>query len=655
MSIQFGKCNFDGRPIAPEELGQVRPLLVAYGPDEEGSICRGNFAALYRAFHTTKESRYEHQPFTLPSGEVLIWDGRLDNREELQNAVSTALSENCTDLEIVAVAYEKWKTEAFAKLIGDWAISIWNPKNWSLILAKDFAGIRHLYYSFEKDQATWCTLLDPLVLHASRSFQLDEEYIAGWLGLFPAASLTPYIGIDSVPPSCFVELKPGERRVIRYWDFDPAQQVCYRTDREYEEHFRIAFAESVRRRLRSDSPIAAELSGGMDSSSIVCMADHVLENHPPKKMDTVSYYDDLDPNWNERPYVEAVERKRGRIGLHVDVGSKDSVSFKLQDSGFIATPACALGRDEAGIQTARFLKARGIRVLLSGIGGDEVTGGVPTPTPELADLLVTMQYLQLARQLKAWALWQRRPWHFLLWEAVREFFPVEKFLTNMRPAPWISSEFAKQHRLALGGYPQRLRLLGGFLPSLQENLHALDVLKRQIAIGSQSPLAVCETRYPFLDRNLLEFLYAVPREQLVRPGQRRSLMRRALQGIVPDEILTRRRKAYVSRQPATVLRERSSELVMIVRSPASSQIKWVDADALVKGMKAVEAGDFGTYLPLIRTVLFEAWFEVATASSWIHIDRRFDVHSKQKRFSSKELEIRKKGVSAHALQQAGNR
>jgi hypothetical protein len=132
-------------------------------------------------------------------------------------------------------------------------------------------------------------------------------------------------------------------------------------------------------------------------------------------------------------------------------------------------------------------------------------------------------------------------------------------------------------------------------------------------------------------------------------------MRRALQGIVPDEILTRRRKAYVSRQPANLLRERSGEISAIVNSSTSSQIVWIDPEGLVKSMKAVESGDFQAYLPLIRTVLFEAWFEVATANSWTHIEPRFDAPSKQKRFSSEELEIRKKGVSTHAVQQAGNR
>ena len=91
MSVQYGKCNFDGNPLDPQDFDRMRPVLAPYGPDGEGYICKDNVGILYRAFHTTKEARQEHQPHILASGAVLIWDGRLDNRNSLiqQLAVST--------------------------------------------------------------------------------------------------------------------------------------------------------------------------------------------------------------------------------------------------------------------------------------------------------------------------------------------------------------------------------------------------------------------------------------------------------------------------------------------------------------------------------------------------------------------------------------
>jgi len=411
MSVQFGKCNFDDRPMDPAELDKVRRLLAPYGPDGQGEICNDNFAIFYCAFHTTSESRKVEQPFTSRSGAVITWDGRLDNREELIGIQSSVLSSHCTDLQIVVAAYERWGTQSFAQLVGDWAVSIWNPGDRTLILAKDFMGVRQLYYSIEKDRVTWCTVLDPFVLFAPRLLRLNEEYIAGWLGAYPAEHLTPYSGIYSVPPSSFVRLTRTTQKLSKYWDFDPCKRVRYTTDAEYEEHFRFAFSESVRRRLRSDRSVLAELSGGMDSSSIVCMADRLTsEGTEHNGVDTISYYNESEPDWNELPYFSRVEEKRGRTGCHLNITSAEFPTLTSDANYFAALPASALRSIETNGELARYMRSHGYRVLLSGIGGDEVTGGVPTPIPELADLLASGSGTLLIRQLRIWALQKRTPW-----------------------------------------------------------------------------------------------------------------------------------------------------------------------------------------------------------------------------------------------------
>src|SRR5258708_2167464 len=163
------------------------------------------------------------------------------------------------------------------------------------------------------------------VRFAGKTLALNEEYIAGWFSMFPAVHLTPCVGIHSVPPSSSVLLGSGKHNISKYWDLDPEKKIRYRTDAEYEEHFRNVFAKAVQRKLRSDSPILAELSGGRDSSSIVCMADTVIGRGAAEtpRLDTVSYYDDSEPNWNERPYFSKVEEKRGRTGCHINVAAQD--------------------------------------------------------------------------------------------------------------------------------------------------------------------------------------------------------------------------------------------------------------------------------------------------------------------------------------------
>jgi asparagine synthase (glutamine-hydrolysing) len=611
MSVQFGRWNFDGKPVDPTYLAEVKPLIAPYGPDGEGAYAISNLCIMYCAFHTTKESRRETQPHVGESGVVIAWDGRLDNRAELICRLRDVLTISATDVSIVAAAYEEWGANCFAKLVGDWALSIWDPKSRSLLLAKDPIGTRHLFYSIDNDQVTWSTILDPLVLLGGKSFALCEEYIAGWFSFFPATHLTPYIGIHSVPPSSSVVIRNGQQTVAKYWDFDPAKQTRYRTDAEYEEHFRVVFAEAVHRRLRSDSPILAELSGGMDSSSIVCMADTLIARGAAEtpRLDTISYYDDSEPNWNERPYFTKVEEKRGRTGTHIDMGKQEPLKFELDSNHFAATPGSANGRpSEPSRQIAACIASQGNRVVLSGIGGDEVTGGVSTPTPELKDLLARGHFKTIAHQLKAWALNKRKPWFHLLFDSAREFFPhaLVGIPKHRRPAPWLNPVFVKRNRAALTGYDDRTKIFGP-LPSFQGNIATLDVLRRQVACSPLSWDLPREKRYPYLDRGMLEFMYSVPRDQLVRPGQRRSMMRRALIGIVPDELLNRKRKAFVSRGPRVAIAAEWPHLVELSQHMLMSSLRIIDSTRFVEALQNIRQGAEVPMVTLMRTLGLELW------------------------------------------------
>jgi asparagine synthase (glutamine-hydrolysing) len=617
MSVQFGKWNFAREPLAIGYLDHVRTLLAPYGPDGERSYSDANVHILYHGFHTTQESLRETQPYTSKSGLVITWDGRLDNRVELLPELKDLQSPNATDVCIVAAILDRFGKKGLAELIGDWAISVWDPREQTLLLATDFLGSRHLYYSLDESQITWSTLLDPLVLCGEKSFVLDEEFVAGWLAFFPAAHLTPYVGIRAVPPSSYILVKNRKVTAGVYWEFDPDKRICYRHDNEYEDHFRIVFAQSVRRRLRSHAPVLAELSGGVDSSSIVCVADLILAQGQTEapQLDTVSYYDDREPNWNERPYFTRVEEKRGRTGCHIDVGDRYPLTFAFNDERFVSTPGAQRYVSRAGKEFTACMLAGGYRVLLSGIGGDEVTGGVPTPIPELADLLARARFQTLAHQLKVWALSRRTTWFHLFWETVRCFLPPLLFSVpeHMRPAPWLMTEFIQRNRSALNGYDTR-RQIRGPLPSLQENLSTLSTLRREIACSSPSIEPLYEKRFPYLDRDLLEFLYAIPREQILRPHQRRSLMRRSLSGFLPDEIVNRKRKAFVSRGPLAAISADWHGVVSLTQQMVSNARGFVNQETFAEVLQQLRNGREFRVVAAMRTLALECWLR--HASDW---------------------------------------
>jgi asparagine synthase (glutamine-hydrolysing) len=487
-------------------------------------------------------------------------------------------------------------------------LSIYQPANHELILAKDFVGVLPLYYRLTSAGVTWSSSLEALLLE-TRELSLSEEYVAAWFTHFPAPHHTPYREIHAVPPGSFVRIVNGRTSTHTYWTFDRAPNIRYKRDEEYEEHFRQVFQESVRRRLRSSRPVVAELSGGMDSSAIVCVADTLISSGAADvpRLDTLSRFDPSDPDWNEQRYFSLVEQKRGRAGSHVDVSQKTRSLPEYRSEDFAAIPAAITDSSGASIQIIETLLAQGNRAILSGTGGDELLGGIATPTPELADLLVRFQFAAFIRQTVAWSLTWKRPMLGLVLETMREFLPLGTFTrdSRRRPPEWIEPRFARRNRTALSAFHRNFRIVGP-LPSFQSNLDALDSLRRQLA--SVAPLCPpFEMRYPYLDRDLWTFVCGIPCQQLLRPRQRRSLMRRALAGIVPAEIIGRPNKGFVARGRMLALSMHWPFLDKLTQDMITAALGMVDAKIFRKTLERARIGQPVPLVAIYRTLTVECW------------------------------------------------
>jgi asparagine synthase (glutamine-hydrolysing) len=255
-----------------------------------------------------------------------------------------------------------------------------------------------------------------------------------------------------------------------------------------------------------------------------------------------------------------------------------------------------------------FLQSHGIRIVLSGIGGDEMTGGVPTPSPELQDLIVEREFRQLAHMLKLWALAKRKPWIHLLSEAIGGFLPssIARRSRKDRAPSWLLGHFNAHFEKFRRDFNPQIRVRGP-LPSFQENMNALQTLCRQIATNELTSVVPNETRYPFLDRSLLEFIFAIPREQVIRPGYRRSLMRRALRGIVPAEVLERRRKAYTSRGPRLAISAEANRNSGLTVNMEAARLGMVNEQLFREAVFSAKNSDDLPFIPLSRTLVLEAW------------------------------------------------
>ena len=621
MSVQLGILSFDGEPISCESLTRLSSTVAAYGPDGETTHCQGPVGFLYRPFHTTAEATAEHQPVVSPRGNIVVWDGRLDNRQELIEQLQDTLRSDTTDAGIVAAAFDRWSTNCLMRIVGDWAISIWNPNNGELILARDYMGIRHLFYYLTPSRVIWCSHLASLAL-ANRNLNVCDRYIAGYLAADPEADLTPYQEIRAVPPGHLVRIRNGKVAFGRFWSPNLRPSIQYNADAEYEEHYRHLFGQAVKRRLRTQSRILADLSGGLDSTSIVCMADEILNTGAPGTpgVDTFSFYDLAEPDEDDFRYFTKVEQHRGRAGFCFNFeGGVDSILFDRPV--FAASPSFG-GRAEIKTAVSRILDQHQYRVSLSGRGGDEFNGQALNPRVQMADLVLQLRFVELAKQLAAWSLLiRKRPWVHLLAQTLLQLAPAwtRALLTEEGEIdPWINPAFARTHRISVRQV-DATEGLGAVYPSVRDAVHTVVTIGRQMS--SLEPSLV-ETRYPYLDQQLVEFLTAIPLDQLLRPGQRRFLMRRALAKIVPTDILSRKTKSMVSRCFAVTLETHWKQVESLFRQPVGSRLGYFVTGPLREALRAVKNGQSSPYvLRLVKAISLETWLRQAESYGVISTSR----------------------------------
>ena len=302
-----------------------------------------------------------------------------------------------------------------------------------------------------------------------------------------------------------------------------------------------------------------------------------------------------------------MEEKRGRAGHHIEIGPAQGVTTDQALSYFRAVPISTYDRSSSADAFDRIVSKGNYHVLLSGLGGDEILGGVPTAIPELADLLARLRGSRFVRQSFRWALAKKKPLLHLWRDSFLSFAPgpLRNASSTKQDWSWLQSGFRERNQSYLGFQAAAFRFLGP-LPSLQANAVALEILGRQLSCAIASIPRSHEWRYPFLDRDLVTFCSSVPREQMVRPHQRRSLMRRALAGLVPREILDRKRKAYVSRAVVKIVAAEWSRL--------NERGLWrieenglVIPSSLAAAVEQAVQGEDTSTLPLVRIMALEQW------------------------------------------------
>jgi asparagine synthase (glutamine-hydrolysing) len=608
MSILFGIRKAEPEMIGERQLLDLAGSTIRYAPDGTFVQASGRIGMGFQPYATHQRSRLESQPAVDARGNMLTLDGRIDNHKELAMLLG---GQKCdvADTILILAAFEQWGEGCFSRLIGDWALALWSRADRSLYLARDHAGTRTLFFERTEERLLWSTHLETFFAEG-RSHAIDETFAARYLACEPIRDLTPYRGITAIPPAQYLVFTEDKTLRKRHWEPTVTDKIEYATDAEYEEHFLTLFRQSVERRTGPGSPILAQLSGGMDSTSIVCVSDNLRKAHsatPKELIDTVSYYDDTDPDWDEKPYFSCVERGRRKTGLHLPFPLLNETLQPAPVAYF--WPSADRSTFENEVRLERVSRSRGYRVILSGIGGDELLGGVPTPLPELADLLASGQLGIFAKRTLAWCLVDRTPFLHMTGSAIEFLLQQYSILSPTKATPplWATLKLR--------------RLLSPMHRGIEERHPSFSVAPSGISNGRAwwetietlphlipGFLSRYEYRYPYLDRDLVEFLLRVPRERLLQPGRRRSMMRRALRDIVPVEVLERRRKAFRSRSVLGPLRNNISRLAALLECSRAAEIGLVEPKNLIEITgRAVQESNQQWIRYITRLILFELW------------------------------------------------
>jgi asparagine synthase (glutamine-hydrolysing) len=606
MSALAGILKLNGVPVDRRMLEAFGRRLAHQGPDGGGQRQAGAIGMIFRANHVDRESQLERQPL-VSTGHMLAWDGRLDNRAELIAELREYVDQSATDVEIVMASHLKWGTDFVSRLIGDFALSLWEPQTRTLLLARDAFGTRPIYYHANPQHIIWSSDLASLLDVAAVAIDVDREYVASYLNSTPDLERTAYKSIHAVPPGFVMLVRDGRIEKREFWRPHAESEIRYRSDADYEEHFRELFREAVRCRLRSHGPVWAELSGGLDSSSIVCMADQIIDagDEGSTQLETISYVYDNSAASDERKFIREVEAQRGRRGHHFHEDESVGRFLNLNlDSIVRPNPTYRFTARHDWVRAQ--MQQTGSKVLLSGVAGDNLLWSGPEASPELADLLVQLKLLSLHRQVRLWSRATCRSYAGLLWHrAVLPALPI-RFTSPSATSTLMDRGFAKQIDLVeRSTHESDVRDVK--LPSARVQARMLSSAIRAVASCYYRDRVPTEYRFPFLHRPLVEFLLAIPMEQKLRPGESRSLQRRALKSVLPVAILTRQGKRWSNEALCRTLANNWREVEGLFKEPRVCNYGFVNARVFGETAKRIQHGLQSVNGELVGVLSVELW------------------------------------------------
>ncbi len=593
MSGIAGMLRFDGQPVSRSELDRVANALRAHGPDRSDISISGSIGFVHVLMRMTPEDRADHQPYRGQSGAMITTDLRLDNREDILRRIGLSNQDAMTwpDSRVLLSAWERLGDAVWPMLRGPFAAAIWNPQQRLLTLARDHIGLNVVMWHRSERFFAFATMPNGLFAMNAVPRELSEEKFADFLVLNHAEHTTTiYRDIFRVPPAHVMQVDSGGvTKLLPYWSVRDIRPVRLPSDQDYAEGLRERLNVAVRRQMRSAHPIGCLLSGGLDSSSVAALAARALHENkqrlaaftgvPRRGFDApvaAGHYAD------ETLYVDAIARAAGNIDVtYVENTAADD--FAEIDRFFIALEGPVRNPTNLGwvLAILRLARQQGRRVLLGGLRGNSTISW--SGWSQAAAHLKRGRWLTALRQ---WRLYYRRTPHSR-WATTRNLF-IEPLMSQWlsserrhprRVAPWQQHSPIRPEFAAAMGVDARARTnRHDFLYRTRSDERIQSLLQADYAgdwYAAEKALTGVEVRDPTADIDVVSYCFGVPPEQYLAEGTDRSLIRRAMWGLLPDAVLTNNlrglqdadwHKSFSGRR-----NQLASEIEALSRSPLASR------------------------------------------------------------------------------------
>lgn len=539
----------------------------------------------------------------------VLYRGYIANREHVLRELRQHLvvEDECQDAALFAGAHQLWGHLLNKHVLGEYALAVFVPETQTLLITRDGLGVQPIYYSSHERGISFASHMEEL-LRVVEPGRLDEGYLGEYL-LFARHSFgrTPFQNISKLIPGRSVISERGQSKEIPTWELSQTQPVRYADDRDYEEQFRELLFAGVRQSLPADGKVWAELSGGLDSSSIVSAA----KTAGVHQLETFSFIYSRHREADERRWIRSVIKKHGYPAHELDGDQYPPFSELPPD--FYGEPNLVLSNTMRWREYQAFVTKHGVNVVLSGNGGDHVMIGDSPDPVHLADHLLQLELRRLWLDLRVWqnSDLHRRPLrylfkNFVLRPALQYWRgkPVTPRIT-IPPPPWMEQRFLR--RFSALTDQQRVLPGRGRSPSDQYFLERVWDFSLLTSTNAHQAVQSFEFRYPLLYRPLVEFLYAIPWEQKLSWQSDRHLQRRALRDILPKRVYLRTNKAGLGQPVMEGFRRSKEWFEMLAKPPRLVEMGLVDQNRWHDTVARARVGHLRMISFFLNAVILEWW------------------------------------------------